>query len=86
MLNENKEIYINSNIDIKDESEVIYASSIGVGGNNEEFRLIIVNNKLINKNDNFELSSESNLQIVMTPTTAIKLKDMLDKYIHEKQI
>lgn len=80
MTNKNKEIQINSNINIKNESEVIHASSFGVGGDDEEVRLIIVNNKLINKNDNFELISESNLQIVMSPTTAIKLKDMLENY------
>lgn len=80
MTNKNKEIQINSNINIKNESEVIHASSFGVGGDDEEVRLIIVNNKLINKNDNFELISESDLQIVMSPTTAIKLKDMLENY------
>ena len=72
MTNKNKEIQINSNINIKNESEVIHASSLGVGGDDEEVRLIIVNNKLINKNDNFELISESDLQIVMSPATAIK--------------
>lgn len=80
MANKNKEIQINSSINIKDESEVIHASSFGVGGDDEEVRLIIVNNKLINKNDNFELISESDLQIVMSPSTAIKLKDMLENY------
>lgn len=80
MTNKNKEIQINSNINIKNESEVIHASSFGVGGDDEEVRLIIVNNKLINKNDNFELISESDLQIVMSPSTAIKLKDMLENY------
>ena len=80
MANKNKEIQINSSINIKDESEVIHASSFGVGGDDEEVRLIIVNNKLINKNDNFELISESDLQIVMSPATAIKLNDMLENY------
>lgn len=80
MTNKNKEIQINSNINIKNESEVIHASSFGVGGDDEEVRLIIVNNKLINKNDNIELISESDLQIVMSPATAIKLKDMLENY------
>lgn len=51
-----------------------------MGGDDEEVRLIIVNNKLINKNDNFELISESDLQIVMSPATAMKLKDMLENY------
>ena len=49
MANKNKEIQINSSINIKDESKVIHASSFGVGGDDEEVRLIIVNNKLINK-------------------------------------
>lgn len=53
MANKNKEIQINSIINIKDESKVIHASSFGVGGDDEEVRLIIVNNKLINKNDNY---------------------------------
>lgn len=80
MANKNKEIQINSSINIKDESKVIHASSFGVEGDDEEVRLIIVNNKLINKNDNFELISESDLQIVMSPATAMKLKDMLENY------
>ena len=80
MANKNKEIQINSSINIKDESKVIHASSFGVGGDDEEVRLIIVNNKLINIYDNFELISESDLQIVMSPATAMKLKDMLENY------
>lgn len=72
---------IKSKINIDDDSKVVYASSFGVGGNNEELRLIVVNNKLVNDGDDIELINESDLQIVMNYNTAIKLNKLLNKYI-----
>ena len=76
---------INSKINIKNESKVVYASSFGVGGNNEELRLIVINNKLVNKDDEMELVNESDLQIVMNYNTAIKLNKLLTKYISQNK-
>lgn len=72
---------IKSKINIKDDSKVVYASSFGVGGNNEELRLIVVNNKLVNDGDDIDLINESDLQIIMNYSTAIKLNKLLNKYI-----
>lgn len=79
MIEEN--VDIKSKINIKDDSKIVYASSFGVGGNNEELRLIVVNNKLVNDGDDIELVNESDLQIVMNYNTAIKLNQLLNKYI-----
>ena len=72
---------IKSKINIKDDSKVVYASSFGVGGNNEELRLIVVNNKLVNDGDDIDLINESDLLIIMNYSTAIKLNKLLNKYI-----
>ena len=77
----NKNVDINSKINIDDDSEVVYASSFAVGGNNEELRLIVINNKLVNNGDEVDLINESDLQIVMNYNTAIKLNKLLNKYI-----
>ena len=79
MIEEN--VDIKSKINIKEDSKIVYASSFGVGGNNEELRLIVVNNKLVNGGDDIELVNESDLQIVMNYNTAIKLNKLLNKYI-----
>ncbi len=72
---------IKSKINIDEDSEVVYASSFGVGGNNEEIRLIVVNSKLVSEGEDIELINESDLQIVMNYSTAIKLNQLLNKYI-----
>lgn len=72
---------IKSKINIDEDSEVVYASSFGVGGNNEEIRLIVVNSKLVSEDGDIELINESDLQIVMNYTTAIKLNQLLNKYL-----
>ena len=77
----NKNVDIKSKINIDDDSEVVYASSFAVGGNNEELRLIVINNKLVNNGDEVDLINESDLQIVMNYNTAIKLNKLLNKYI-----
>ncbi|MBQ9160159.1 MAG: hypothetical protein IJ122_02395 [Methanobrevibacter sp.] len=80
-----KNVDIKSKINIDDNSKVVYASSFGVGGNNEELRLIVVNNKLVNDGDDIELINESDLQIVMNYNTAIKLNKLLNKYISQNK-
>lgn len=83
MIEEN--IGIKSKINIKEDSKIVYASSFGVGGNNEEIRLMVVNNKLVNNGDDIELINESDLQIVMNYSTAIKLNKLLNKYIVQNE-
>lgn len=80
-----KDVGIKSKINIDNNSKVVYASSFGVGGNNEELRLIVVNNKLVNDGENIELINESDLQIVMNYSTAIKLNQLLNKYINKNK-
>lgn len=80
-----KNVDIKSKINIDDNSKVVYASSFGVGGNNEELRLIVINNKLVNNDDDVELINESDLQIVMNYNTAIKLNKLLNKYISQNK-
>ena len=82
---EDRDVDIKSRININDDSKVVYASSFGVGGNNEELRLIVINNKLVNDGDDIELINESDLQIVMNYNTAIKLNQLLNKYISQNK-
>lgn len=83
MVSEN--VDINSKINIKEDSKIVYASSFGVGANNEELRLIVINNKLVNREDEMELVNESDLQIVMNYNTAMKLNKLLTKYINQNK-
>lgn len=80
-----KNVDIKSKINIDDNSKVVYASSFGVGGNNEELRLIVINNKLVNDGEDIELINESDLQIVMNYNTAIKLNKLLNRYIAQNK-
>ena len=80
-----RNVDIKSRINIDDDSEVVYASSFGVGGNNEELRLIVISNKLVNNGEDVELINESDLQIVMNYSTAIKLNKLLNKYISQNR-
>ena len=80
-----KNVDIKSKINIDDNSKVVHASSFGVGGNNEEIRLIVINNKLVNAGDDIELINESDLQITMNYNTAIKLNKLLNKYIAQNK-
>lgn len=79
MIEEN--VDVKSKINIKEDSKVVYASSFGVGGNNDEIRLIVVNNKLVNDGDDVELVNESDLQIIMNYGTAVKLSRLLNRHI-----
>ena len=80
-----KDVNVKSKINIDDDSKVVHASSFGVGGNMEEIRLIVINNKLVNDGDDIELINESDLQIVMNYNTAIKLYKLLGKYIAQNK-
>ena len=70
-----KGVRINPNCDIH------YASSVGVGEDNDEIRLIFVNKKLVNNEDDIELVNESNLQVILNRNAAIGLKELLCKYL-----
>lgn len=80
-----KNVGVKSKIIIDDNSKVVYASSFGVGGNNEELRLIVIKDKLVNGDEDIELINESDLQIVMNYNTAIKLNRLLNKYISQNK-
>ena len=80
-----KNVDVKSKIIIDDNSKVVYASSFGVGGNNEELRLIVIKDKLVNGDEDIELINESDLQIVMNYNTAIKLNRLLNKYISQNK-
>lgn len=67
-------------VKINEGSDVIHASSFGVGGSEDEIRIIVCDKKLINRDDKFKLINESNLQIVMDKKTAIDLKNLLERY------
>lgn len=80
-----KSVDIKSKINIDEDSEVVYASSFGVGSDSEEIRLIVINNKLVNDGDDIELIKESDLQIVMNYNTAIKLNRLLKEHISKNK-
>lgn len=67
-------------VKINKDSKVVYASSFGVGGAEDEIRIIVCDKKLINEEDSFKLINESNLQLIMNKKTAIDLKNLLEKY------
>ena len=68
-------------VKINDESKFVYASSFGVGGADEEVRLIVCDKKLISDGDKFKLIKVSDLQIVMDKQTAYDLKNLLEQHI-----
>ena len=67
-------------VKINDCSKVVHASSFGVGGSDEEIRIIVCEKKLVNEGDSFRLINESDLQIIMNKETAIDLKNLLERY------
>ena len=70
------------NIIINPNSKVVTTSHIGVGGDDNEIMIILVNKKLNNdKNGNLEIIHESDMQIILNKNTAIELKNLLEKYI-----
>lgn len=65
---------------INKDSKVVSASSFGVGGSNDEIRIIVCEKKLINEDDGFKLINGSDLQIIMNKKTANDLKNLLERY------
>ena len=76
-------IPISKDLIINPESTIKYASSVGVGEDGNEIRLIIINKRLINKNDELEMINESDLQVILNRNTAIELKNILNQYLNE---
>ena len=76
-------VIIKKNMEIDPDSEVIYSSSVAVGGDEEEVRLILFNKRLASTEEGIEMITESDTQIVMNRSTAAKLKDLLSEYLKE---
>ena len=68
-------------VKINRDSKVVHASSFGVGGTDDEIRVIVCDKKLINDEEGFKLINESDLQIIMDKETAIDLKNLLERYV-----
>ena len=77
----NENIQVNKNMIIGSDSELIYASSVGVGADDEEIRLILFNKRLISDGANIEIVNESNKQIILNKSAAFKLKELLDEHL-----
>ena len=71
-------ISLKKGIVINPNSEIVYASNIGLGGDDEEFQLIFVNKRLINEGEDLKLINESNLQVIINKKTAKQLKELLN--------
>ena len=70
------------NITINPNSKVVTTSHIGVGGDDNEIMITLVNKKLNNdENRNLEIIHESDMQIILNKNTATELKNLLEKYI-----
>lgn len=69
---------------INKNSKVVYASSFGIGGSNDEIRMIICDKKLISSENGFKLINESHLQIVMDKKVAKDLKNLLEQYTEQE--
>ena len=76
-------IAINKNMMINSDSEIIYASSVGVGADSDEVRLILFNKRLISDGENIKLINESNTQIILNKAAALRLKELLDDYLSD---
>jgi hypothetical protein len=76
-------VIIKKNMEIDPDSEIIYSSSVAVGGDEEEARLILFNKRLASTEEGIEMITESDTQIVMNRSTAAKLKDLLSEYLKE---
>ena len=66
---------------IDPDSEIIYASSVGVGADDDEIRLILFNKRLTSDGENIEVVNESDTQIILNKTTALKLKELLEQHL-----
>ena len=76
-------VIIKKNMEIDPDSEIIYSSSVAVGCDEEEVRLILFNKRLASTEEGIEMITESDTQIVMNRSTAAKLKDLLSEYLKE---
>ena len=74
-------IVFNKNMMINYDSEIIYASSVGVGADSDEVRLILFNKRLTSDGENIKLINESNTQIILNKAAALRLKELLDDYL-----
>ena len=77
----NENIPVNKNMIIDPDSEIIYASSVGVGADDDEIRLILFNKRLTSDGENIEVFNESDTQIILNKTTALKLKELLEQHL-----
>lgn len=77
----NENIPVNKNMIINSDSEIIYASSVGVGADDDEVRLILFNKRLTSDGENIEIINESDTQIILNKTTALKLKELLEQHL-----
>ena len=77
----NENISVNKNMIIDPDSEIIYASSVGVGADDDEIRLILFNKRLTSDGENIEVINESDTQIILNKTTALKLKELLKQHL-----
>lgn len=77
----NENIPVNKNMIINSDSEIIYASSVGVGVDDDEVRLILFNKRLTSDGENIEIINESDTQIILNKTTALKLKELLEQQL-----
>lgn len=77
----NENIQVNKNMIIDPDSELIYASSVGVGADDEEVRLILFNKRLTSDGENIEILNESDTQIILNKSAAFKLKELLDQHL-----
>ena len=79
MINEN--IPVNKNMIIDSDSEIIYASSVGVGADDDEVRLILFNKRLTSDGQIIEIINESDTQIILNKSAALKLKELLNQHL-----
>lgn len=68
-------------VKINNNSKIVYASSFGVGGSENQIRVIVCDKKLISDQNGFKLINESDLQIVMDKQAAKDLKNLLERYV-----
>jgi len=76
--NNPKDIQIDSDeVVIKDDSKITYVTGIGVAGSENDIKLLLIQERLINGKNGVGVKQESNQQIVMTIETAKNLNKLL---------
>ena len=76
-------VQVNEKMLIDSDSELIYSSSVGVGSDDEEVRLILFNKRLVSDGENMEIVNDSDMQIILNKSTALKLRDLLNEHLNE---